>query len=257
MGLSGLRPQVGQSHENAPATTPEEYFSTGPPRVRPLYQPGRHQNATSSRRSGAGRIEPGGLLPHRPDGVGAWTFDGLEAPDRAHPERPVGMRRAELVRQRDRLRTQHGWANVEVEVLNAARHYLVEERPEVVTRLIEGRNDERRSEHVRVDSAQASPLANGSYPSMRGAAVEALPVSAAQDRSLVAFADGKVDGARGAGNERDGGGRTASAAWSWSYCSAVKRNTQSSERSRPRASEGWTCGRRTYWAGFEPIRPSM
>lgn len=37
----------------------------------------------------------------------------------------------------DRLRTEHGWAHVEVEVLNAARHYLVEERPEVVTRLIE------------------------------------------------------------------------------------------------------------------------
>jgi hypothetical protein len=46
-------PQVGQtkqSHEKAPATTPEEYFSTGPPRVRPLYQPGRHQNVTSTRR---------------------------------------------------------------------------------------------------------------------------------------------------------------------------------------------------------------
>jgi hypothetical protein len=62
---------------------------------------------------------------------------------------------------------------------------------------------------VRVDSAEASPLANGSYPPMRGAAVEAFPVSAAQDRPLVAFADGKVDGARGAGNERDGGGLVA------------------------------------------------
>jgi hypothetical protein len=34
-----------------------------------------------------------------------------------------------------------------------------------------------------------------------------------------------------------------------SMCSALKRNTPSSDRSRPRASEGWTCGRRTYWAG--------
>jgi len=31
----------------------------------------------------------------------------------------------------------------------------------------------------------------------------------------------------------------------------------SSERSRPRASLGWTLGRRTYWAGLEAIRPSM
>jgi hypothetical protein len=37
----------------------------------------------------------------------------------------------------DRLRTEHGWADVEVEVLDATRHYLVEERPEAVTRLIE------------------------------------------------------------------------------------------------------------------------
>jgi pimeloyl-ACP methyl ester carboxylesterase len=37
----------------------------------------------------------------------------------------------------DRLRTEHGWAHVDVEVLDGARHYLVEDRPEVVTRLIE------------------------------------------------------------------------------------------------------------------------
>lgn len=37
----------------------------------------------------------------------------------------------------DRLRTEHGWAHVEVEVLADARHYLVEEQPDAVTRLIE------------------------------------------------------------------------------------------------------------------------
>jgi hypothetical protein len=54
-----------------------------------------------------------------------------------------------------------------------------------------------------VDATQDSPLADGSYPPMRGAPVEALAVSPAQDWSLAAFADGQVDGSRGAGNERD------------------------------------------------------
>ena len=39
----------------------------------------------------------------------------------------------------DRLRAEHGWANVEVEILDGVRHYLVEEQPEVVTELIESR----------------------------------------------------------------------------------------------------------------------
>ena len=38
---------------------------------------------------------------------------------------------------------------------------------------------------------------------------------------------------------------------------AVKRKRASSPRSRPRRSDGWTVGRRTYWAGLEEIRPSM
>ena len=38
---------------------------------------------------------------------------------------------------------------------------------------------------------------------------------------------------------------------------AVSRNRASSPRSRPRRSEGWTVGRRTYWAGLEAMRPSM
>jgi hypothetical protein len=37
----------------------------------------------------------------------------------------------------------------------------------------------------------------------------------------------------------------------------VNRNTPSAERSRPRTSEEWTWGRRTYWAGFERMRPSV
>jgi pimeloyl-ACP methyl ester carboxylesterase len=37
----------------------------------------------------------------------------------------------------DRLRTEHGWANVDVEVLAGARHYVIEDRPVDVARLIE------------------------------------------------------------------------------------------------------------------------
>jgi hypothetical protein len=42
-----------------------------------------------------------------------------------------------------------------------------------------------------------------------GATVEPLPVPAAQDRALVAFADGEVDRPGGAGHERDRGGLVA------------------------------------------------
>ncbi len=51
--------------------------------------------------------------------------------------------------------------------------------------------------------------------------------------------------------------RTASAARCVLTRSALNRNLPSSVRSSPRPCEGWTCGRRTYWAGFEVIRPSM
>lgn len=37
----------------------------------------------------------------------------------------------------DRLRTEHGWTDVKVEVVDGARHYLVEDRPKDVTELIE------------------------------------------------------------------------------------------------------------------------
>ena len=124
--------------------------------------------------------------------------------------------------------------------------------------------------------------------------VEALAVPPPQDRAVVAFPDGQVDCPGGAGNERHGGGlvalahdpqramasattiedlgfereasltrrpfnpsNTATAAWPRSYCSAVNRNTPSSERSSPRASDAWTWGRLTYWAGLARMRPSM
>lgn len=51
--------------------------------------------------------------------------------------------------------------------------------------------------------------------------------------------------------------RAASAAWAQSKRAAVNRNAPSSPRSRPRASLGWILGRRTYWAGFDGILPSM
>jgi hypothetical protein len=37
----------------------------------------------------------------------------------------------------ERLRTEHGWADVGVEVLDGARHHVVEDQPDAVTRLIE------------------------------------------------------------------------------------------------------------------------
>jgi hypothetical protein len=158
---------------------------------------------------------------------------------------------------------------------------------------VESRHDERGPEHVRMHLSQASPPTDRPDPPVRGAPVEALPVSTAQDRSLEALADGKVDGSRRAGHERNGRGLGALAqdaqrsvapltaqvldvggarfadpqpvkAEEHSECRVVavvllggEQDTPSSERSRPRASEGWTRGRRTYWAGFDEIRPSM
>ncbi len=45
---------------------------------------------------------------------------------------------------------------------------------------------------------------------------------------------------------------TASAAWSRLHCSAVRRNTPSSERSTPRASETWTLGATDVLGGVPP-----
>ena len=158
---------------------------------------------------------------------------------------------------------------------------------------VERSHDERRSEHVRVDVAKPGTLTDRTHPPVRGAPVEALPIATVQDRAVVAFTDGQIDGScvRGTGgilagwlplptmprsrcprsNPRSSTlvahasltrrplrpSSTASAAWARSNCSAVNRNTPSSERSSPRASLGWTCGRRTCWAGLALMRPSM
>jgi len=158
---------------------------------------------------------------------------------------------------------------------------------------VEGGHDERRSQHVRVHCPQAGALADRADPAVGGTPIEPLSIAAAQDWSLATFADCQVDRASRTGDQRDRGrlvalaenaerpvapfeagssmlvahasltrspfspSSTASAACSRSYCSAVNRNTASSERSSPRALDGCTCGRRTYCAGFEAIRPSM
>ena len=49
-----------------------------------------------------------------------------------------------------------------------------------------------RSTHVRVHCSEACSFADRPDPTVRAAAVEALVVSAAQDRSVVSFADGEI-----------------------------------------------------------------
>jgi hypothetical protein len=60
-----------------------------------------------------------------------------------------------------------------------------------------------------VDPAESSSLADRTYPSVSGAPVEALPIATAQDRTLVALADGQVDGSCGTRHQRDLGGLVA------------------------------------------------
>jgi hypothetical protein len=59
---------------------------------------------------------------------------------------------------------------------------------------VESSHDEPGSEHVRMHRAQPRTLADGADPPMGRAAIEALTVSAAEDRTFAAFADGDVDG---------------------------------------------------------------
>jgi len=70
---------------------------------------------------------------------------------------------------------------------------------------VEGRHDERGSEHVRVNGTEAGALRDRPDPPVGGAPVEALAVSAAQDRSFAAFADGEVDCPGCPGDVRDDG----------------------------------------------------
>jgi hypothetical protein len=74
---------------------------------------------------------------------------------------------------------------------------------------VEGRHDERCSQHVRMDSAEPGTPADRADPPVGGSPVEALAVTASQDRPVVAFTDGHVDRPGGAGDERDGGGLVA------------------------------------------------
>lgn len=58
---------------------------------------------------------------------------------------------------------------------------------------VEGGHDERCAQLVRVDGAEPRSLTDRSYPTVRGAPIEERSVATLQDRSLVAFADRKVD----------------------------------------------------------------
>ena len=158
---------------------------------------------------------------------------------------------------------------------------------------IERGHDERSPEHVWMDMSETGPLADRLDPSMGRPAIETLTIVAQQDRSLAPFADCEVHGARRAWHERDDGrlatlaedpqramprakprspmsvshasltrnpfspSSTASAARWCPKCSAVNRNLPSAVRSIPCPWLGCTFGRRTYWAGFDAIRPSM
>ena len=66
-----------------------------------------------------------------------------------------------------------------------------------------------RSEHAEVDAAEPGAAADRVDPTMGGAAVEALAVTASQDRPVVVFADVEVDGAGRSWDERDRRGRVA------------------------------------------------
>ena len=58
-------------------------------------------------------------------------------------------------------------------------------------------------------SAEPGPLRNGTHPPVGGAPLESLPIAASKDGAFVAFADGEVDGPRGARDERNDGGLVA------------------------------------------------
>jgi hypothetical protein len=60
-----------------------------------------------------------------------------------------------------------------------------------------------------VDRSEPGTLTDGTDPPVGSATVELLPIPAAQDRALVAFADGEVNRPGGARHERDPGGLVA------------------------------------------------
>jgi hypothetical protein len=74
---------------------------------------------------------------------------------------------------------------------------------------VEGGHDERGSQHVWVHAAELGAFADRPNPSVGGSPVEALAVTAPQDRPLVTLTDGEVDCPGGAWYERHGGGLVA------------------------------------------------
>jgi hypothetical protein len=74
---------------------------------------------------------------------------------------------------------------------------------------VEGGHDERGSQHVRVNGAEPGTLADRADPPVGRAPVEAVAVTASQDRPLVAISDGQVDRPSGPRYERHGGGLVA------------------------------------------------
>ncbi len=158
---------------------------------------------------------------------------------------------------------------------------------------IEGRHDERGSQHVGMNDPEPSPLADRTDPPVSSPAVEPLAVLPSEDGSLGALPDNQVDGpsrprdqwddcwlvalaedpegpvpavegdvldARSARladpqavqSEEDGEGRMIPVE---AFCCVEEGAELSSVEPRP--SDGWTFGRRTYWAGLAATRPSM
>src|SRR5664280_1224533 len=70
---------------------------------------------------------------------------------------------------------------------------------------IKCRHDERRSEHVRVDSGQPRLLAERAHPAVSSAPVQALAVLPPENRALVALTDSEVDGPSGPWHQRNSG----------------------------------------------------
>ena len=158
---------------------------------------------------------------------------------------------------------------------------------------VERGHDERRRAACGDGRPESGVFADRDDPSVRGASIETLSVGASQDGAVVRspMARSMVRAVRGTSGMRAGllplptmrrvrcprskarssmlvahasltrspfsPSSTANAAWSRSNRSAVNKNVPSSVRSSPRPSLGWTRGRRTYWAGFDAMRPSM
>ena len=146
---------------------------------------------------------------------------------------------------------------------------------------------------MRVDHPKTGLLADRADPAVGGAPIEALAVLATEDRSFGALTDHQVEGPGGPRHQWDHSRLAAFAenpkgpvpvgkghvlnigpaclanpeaiepeqnrqgSMILVAVSAVIRKVPNSRRSRPLPSDGWTLGRRTYWAGFAGTLPSM